>query len=240
LDHKQGDDPAWYEQQNDPPLLNSDFNLCGDYRHRIVYKSDITSDTYTPTGRFLVHENDVFFDTPGDEAFVDAHSNGHDNTDVDIEMATDHCVFRTNAHRYVCSANADPDADTHPSHYGPRKILETPRYYDALRPRFAWLRTNIIKRTFEVTTQYAWMPLNTILCKHFKSPNPAVNIRRRDEPVAMDTIQSNVPAVDGGEKYVQIFIRTKSLVTDGYGMKSPAQFPGILTDEIITRGAPTK
>jgi hypothetical protein len=32
----------------------------------------------------------------------------------------------------------------------------------------------------------------------------------------------------------------KSLATDVHGMKSPAQFPGILTDEIITRGAPTK
>jgi hypothetical protein len=32
----------------------------------------------------------------------------------------------------------------------------------------------------------------------------------------------------------------KSLVTDFHGMKSPAQFPGILTDKIITRGAPTK
>jgi hypothetical protein len=46
---------------------------------------------------------------------------------VDIETATDRCVFRANAHCYVCSANADPDADTHPSHHGPRKILETPR-----------------------------------------------------------------------------------------------------------------
>jgi hypothetical protein len=32
----------------------------------------------------------------------------------------------------------------------------------------------------------------------------------------------------------------KSLVTDVHGMKSPAQFPGILTDEIITCSAPTK
>jgi hypothetical protein len=50
LDHEQGDDPARYEQQDDPPLLNSDFDLCGDYRHRIVYKSNLTPDTYTPTG----------------------------------------------------------------------------------------------------------------------------------------------------------------------------------------------
>jgi hypothetical protein len=35
----------------------------------------------------------------------------------------------------------------------------------------------IIKKTFEVTTQYARMPLNTILHKRFKSPNPAVNVQ---------------------------------------------------------------
>jgi hypothetical protein len=114
------------------------------------------------------------------------------------------------------------------------------RDYDALRPHFVWLPTDIIKRTFEVTTQYAPMPLNTILRKRFKSPNPLVNVPRRDEPVSMDTIQSDVPAIDGGEKYAQIFVGTKSLVTDVHGMKSPAQFPGILTDEIITHGAPTK
>jgi hypothetical protein len=159
---------------------------------------------------------------------------------VDIEAATDHCVFWANAHHYVCSADTDPDADTHPSHHGPRKVSEAPRDYDALRPRFAWLPTDIIKKTFKVTTQYARMPLNTVLCKCFKFPNPAVNVRQRDEPVAMDTIQSNVPAIDGGEKYAQIFVGTKSLVTDVHGMKSPAQFSGVLTDEIITRGAPTK
>jgi hypothetical protein len=114
------------------------------------------------------------------------------------------------------------------------------RDYDALHPHFVWLPTDIIKRTFEVTTQYARMPLNTILRKRFKSPNPAVNVRRHDEPVAMDTIQSDVPAINGGEKYAQIFVGTKSLITDIHGMKSPAQFPGILTDKIITYGAPTK
>jgi hypothetical protein len=177
MDHEKGDDPAWYEQQDDPPLLNPDFDLCGDYHHRVVYRSDLILDTYTPTGPILVHENNVFFDAPGDEAFVDAHPNGHDGTDVDIETATDRCVFRANAHCYVCSANADPDADTCPRHHGPHKILEALRDYDALHPRFAWLPTDIIKKTFKVTTQYARMPLNTVLRKRFKSPNPVVNVR---------------------------------------------------------------
>jgi hypothetical protein len=240
MDHEQGDDPAWYEQQDDPPLLNSDFNLRGDYRHCIVYKSDLTSDVYTPTGRIFVHADDVFNDTQGDEALLDAHPNGHDDTDVDIEVATNRCVFRANAHRYVCNVDTDPNVDTCPSHHGPRKVSEAPHDYDALRPHFTWLPTDIIKETFEVTTQYAQMPLNTILCKCFKSPNPAVNVRRRDEPVATNTIQSDVPAIDGGEKYAQIFVGKKSLVTNVHGMKSPAQFPGILTDKIITHGAPTK
>jgi transposase InsO family protein len=159
---------------------------------------------------------------------------------MDIEAATDRCVFRANAHRYVCSVTTYPAAHSRPNHHGPRTVAEAPRDYDALRPRFAWLPTNIIKKTFDITTQYARMPLNTILRKRFKSPNHAVNVCRRDEPMATDTIQSDVPAIDGGEKYAQIFVGTKSLVTDVHGMKSPAQFPGILTDEIITCSAPTK
>jgi hypothetical protein len=153
MDHEQGDDPAWYEQQDDPPLLNSDFDLCGDYRHHIVYKSNLTPDTYTPTGRILVHENDVFFDTPGDVAFVDAHSNEHNDTDVNIEAATDHCVFWANAHRYVCSENTDPDVDTCPSHHGPRKVLEAPRDYDArigLLCLLALLSTNSLITTYSL------------------------------------------------------------------------------------------
>jgi hypothetical protein len=59
------------------------------------------------------------------------------------------------------------------------------------------------------------MPLNTILHKCFKSPNPTVNVRWCDEQVATDTIQSNVPAIDGGEKYTQIFVGMKSLIRVG-------------------------
>jgi hypothetical protein len=126
MDHEQGDDPAWHEQQDDPSLLNSDFDLCGDYRHHIVYKSNLSSDAYTPTGRILVHDDDVFFDTQEDEAFVHAHFNKHNDNDVDIEAATDRCVFRANAHRYVCSETTYSDADTRPNHHGPRAVSEAP------------------------------------------------------------------------------------------------------------------
>jgi hypothetical protein len=40
--------------------------------------------------------------------------------------------------------------------------------------------------------------MSTILKKRYKSPNPALNVRPRDEPVATDTIYSDTPANDCG------------------------------------------
>jgi hypothetical protein len=42
---------------------------------------------------------------------------------MDIEAATNHCIFPASAHCYVCSANAEPDVDNHPSHFMTYKIL---------------------------------------------------------------------------------------------------------------------
>ena len=56
--------------------------------------------------------------------------------------------------------------------------------------------------------------MNTILQKHFKSPNPVLNIMQCNEPDAMDTIYCNTPAIDGGEQYTQIFVGTKTLLTE--------------------------
>jgi hypothetical protein len=84
------------------------------------------------------------------------------------------------------------------------------------------------------------LPLNTVLCKCCKARNPATNVPRRDEPMATDTIQSDTPAINGGEKYAQFFVGVHSLLSDVHGMKSPASFPGVLTDQIIDRRAPTK
>jgi hypothetical protein len=58
--------------------------------------------------------------------------------------------------------------------------------------------------------------------------------------MATDTIQSDTPAIDGGEKYAQFFVGTCLLLSDVHGMKSLASFPGVLTDQIIDHGAPTK
>ena len=54
--------------------------------------------------------------------------------------------------------------------------------------------------------------------RHLKSRNPALNVPRRHEPVATDTIFSDTPAVDSGVKQAQVFVGRDSLVADVYPM----------------------
>ena len=60
--------------------------------------------------------------------------------------------------------------------------------------------------------------------KHLKSRNPALNIPRRHEAVATDTVFSDTPAVDSGVKQAQVFVGRDTLVADAYLMKSGKQF----------------
>jgi hypothetical protein len=86
--------------------------------------------------------------------------------------------------------------------------------YDKLRPLFGWMNTKTIKKKIKQTTQYARLPNDTILKKHYKSPFPALNVQRCDEPVATGTVYSDTPAIDGGETCAQIFVGTGTMVTD--------------------------
>ncbi len=88
----------------------------------------------------------------------------------------------------------DTDDDDNADARGRISMVQGPDY-DKLRPLFGWMNTKTIKKTLEQTTQYA----RTILKKHYKSPFPALNVQRRDGHVAMDTVYSDTPAIDGGE-----------------------------------------
>ena len=73
-----------------------------------------------------------------------------------------------------------------------------------------------------------------------KAPFPALNVRRRQEAVATDTIYSDVPAIDGGETSAQLFIGCDSLNGAIHPLKSDKQFVNTLWDEIRKRGAMDK
>ena len=112
--------------------------------------------------------------------------------------------------------------------------------FDQLRPFFGWFSPDIIKKTFENTTQYARLPTGTILKRAFKSPNPALNVYRRNESVACDIVYSDTPAIDDGSVAAVLFVGVTTQVTDVYGIKTDKQFVNTLEDNIIQRGAPNK
>jgi hypothetical protein len=56
-----------------------------------------------------------------------------------------------------------------------RQVKHKEPNYEKLNPKFGWLSTDVIKKTYDATTQYARIPMSTLLTKHFKSPHPALN-----------------------------------------------------------------
>ena len=113
--------------------------------------------------------------------------------------------------------------------------------FEKLQPYFGWIPVDVIKKTYEVTTQYARsLHLYQDMRKHFKSRFPSLNVARRNEAVATDTIFSDTAAIDDGSKCAQFFVGRESLVCDIYGMKSEKQFVNTLEDNIRKRGAMSK
>ena len=120
------------------------------------------------------------------------------------------------------------------------QIQERQQDFAQFRPNFAWLPEDTIKRTFACTTQYARMPMSTVLKKHYKSPFPALNVHRREEALATDTVYSDTPAVDSGVTIAQLFVGLTSTVCDVYPLKSEKAFVNVFQDVIRRRGAPSK
>jgi hypothetical protein len=146
--------------------------------------------------------------------------NAHYFTDVNKAVLNDH--FRSLfVHKHALTTNS--------------------RDYDKLRPYFLWKPTDLIKHTYENTTQYGRRrtDLGPTIRDTYRSPFPMFNVLRRHEPVATDTITSTVTAV-GGFNCAQIFVGRNSHVIDVYGMHSSDEFVNTLEDVIRHRGAMDK
>jgi hypothetical protein len=84
-------------------------------------------------------------------------------------------------------------------------INQAPNFIKLL-PFFVWLNPDIFQKTFEQTTQYARLTTVTVLKQAFKSPNPALNVARRQESVACDIVYSDVPAINDGSIAAVLFV----------------------------------
>jgi hypothetical protein len=105
---------------------------------------------------------------------------------------------------------------TTPSPTEPRIVTPVEPAYDKLRPYFGWVSTEIVKKTLAQTTQLARTTTGTLLKNVYRAQNPALNVIRRNEPVATDELFSITPAVDCGATSCQIFVGMTTDVVDIY------------------------
>jgi hypothetical protein len=220
LDSVISDNPNWYEAEPSPPLPNPMYDEYGEFRGRVLINQHKWQVNYfdaldTKTG-------------PDNNEFHDALEQFADDPDSIINLV----IYHANCAHYVCDHETVEAA--------PKFVMTSEPDYGQLRPHLGWLPVDTIKKTFERTTQLARMPMSTILKKRYKSPNPALNVHPRDEPVATDTIYSDTPAIDCGITSAQLFVGTKTHTADGYPIKSDKQFVNTLLDNITQHGAPTK
>jgi len=144
-------------------------------------------------------EEDEIFDSHFDDtgnylhhhvAFLDAFSTTKQQLDFDDMVDT-----------LICSIHHN-------------KVTTKEPDFEALHPCFAWAPADIVKCTFEATTQYAWNTYNLPFCKHYRSHFPALNVDHRCEAVATDTVYSDTPAIDDGATCAQVFVGRDTLVAD--------------------------
>lgn len=72
------------------------------------------------------------------------------------------------------------------------------------------------------------------------SPFPTLNVHCRNELLAVDTVYCDTPAIDDMFTCARIFVGTKTLASDVYGMKSDKRFFNSLEDNIRKRGSMSK
>ena len=152
---------------------------------------------------------------------------------------------------YSCRGNTDAfcdtpgncyDAGTTPLCVAASQVNVKEPNFEALCPNFAYAPLDVLQRTWKATTQYARNILQLPMRKHFKSRNPGLNVPRRNEPVATDTVFSDVPAIDSGVTAAQLYVGTESLRCDIYPMPAETNeaFCNTLKDNIRKRGAMDK
>ena len=97
--------------------------------------------------------------------------------------------------------------------------------------------SNVIKRTFAATTQYArsgWI-MGRIYNTH-RSPFPALNVCCHNELVATDTFFLDTAAVNNGAICAQFFVGTSTKYVKVHGMKTNSHFVQTLCNSICTYG----
>ena len=107
-----------------------------------------------------------------------------------------------------------------------------------LTPCFAWQPPFVIQKTLENTTQHHRTTSSQIPMGYFKIRKPALRATGLAEKVSTDFIDSSIPSINGGQTGAQTFFGSDCHMITVFGVQSKSEFPEVLIDFLIKRGAP--
>jgi len=247
LDHILTDDDDWVSKakRDDDQEYDSPFDNRGEYKHREPVRAGATVDN--PAGPPSEDPDDIEVNLHSGDIEVNFHAD-----DATREVYQAHQEVSNLNKMFVYEGEGMPDGEVETveeeedetkedieANTPPVETKPKPIDYSKYRRQFLHVPIEKIKRTFEATTQNAASVVHGPKANQtLKSPNPALNIRRRKEAVATDSTFADVPAVDTpGFTGAQIFVGRTSLLSDCCGFCSVSEFPNTLLDNIRERGA---
>ena len=244
LDYILTDNENWVDEvkREDDPVYDSPFDSRGEYKHK----------TPPEVGKTIESPVEVPNEEPKDVTDVEVNFHRID-PGLEIHEAFHDACTLNKVYVYEGEGMPDdqeddlqdvPEDEKEPGIEATPPVESKPRPidYSKYRAQFLHVPVEKIRKTFQSTTQNAVTVMSGAKIQQtFKSPNPALNIPRRHEAVATDSIFADVPAVDTpGHTSAQIFVGRSSLVLDPYGMVSPKEFVNTFLDSIRERGAMDK
>jgi hypothetical protein len=159
LDHEFKENESW----GDPHVIPSSFTDVGDYKHRVALQHH----------SYFQRQDRDSADDIIDQCIFATHSST--TYEFDNTLFYDTCDTEIS------------DAPTLSETFIPKTTIKCePDFQKRVCPLFGWLSTDLIQKTIQYTAQYSRLPTATMLKKAFRSPNPALNIYRRNEDVACD------------------------------------------------------
>ena len=218
LDHNLTDRADWFTtlKDFDEGLMTTPFDAYGNYKSRTPDEEIVVAPP------ILDNDDDMIGPADFRAAF-------HDASNLDLLYT----LMEQTTEPYKCYENET---------IKPRETKPVKVNYKKYRPYFLHVSEDKVRHTFKSTTQFATNVMSGHnIVQTIKSPYPALNVRRQNEPVASDTIFAEVAAIGtGGQTMAQLFIGRKSLIIDVYGMSTEKQFVNTLEDVIRKRGAMDK
>ena len=239
LDCNLTDDEDWINKvkRMEDQTYDSPFDLRGEYKHRQPLNPGTTIED--PKGAASEEPNDV---EDGVEVSFHAMDATREINQAYLDVSELNKLF---VYEGEGMPNEDAEEEQPEDIEANTPSVETkskPIDYSKYRRNFLHVSPEKIRRTFAATTQNAATVVHGPKADQtLKSPNPALNIPRRHEGVATDSMFADVPAVDTpGYTAAQIFVGRTSLLSDAYGMGSVNEFVNTLLDSIRERGAMDK